>query len=164
MYIQIYTVGGTIDKEYFDQKSRYEVGDPKIADILQEANVTFRFRIESLMKKDSLEMNDEDRRLIAERVRHSRAEKILITHGTDTMVTTAEQLRGIENKTVVLTGSMSPARFKSSDAAFNAGAAVAAVQVLPSGVYVVVNGRIFDPGKIRKNRALNRFEEIEPQQ
>ena len=160
MQIQIYAVGGTIDKEYFDQKSRYQVGEPKIADILQEANVTFRFRIESLMKKDSLEMTDDDRQLVVRRVRQSSADRILITHGTDTVVATARALRGIEHKTIILTGAMTPARFKSSDAAFNVGTAVAAVQLLPAGVYVVINGRILDPDKIRKNREKNRFEEI----
>jgi len=159
MRIQIFSVGGTIDKIYFDQKSRYEVGEPKITDILQEANVTFGYRIESLMKKDSLEMNDADRRLIARKVRTSPLDRVLITHGTDTMIETALALRAIENKTIVLTGSMAPARFQLSDAAFNVGAAVAAVQVLAPGVYIVANGRIFNPENIRKNREMNRFEE-----
>jgi len=159
MRIQIFSVGGTIDKIYFDQKSRYEVGEPKITDILQEANVTFDYRIESLMKKDSLEMNDADRRLIARKVRTSPLDRVLITHGTDTMIETALALRAIENKTIVLTGSMAPARFQLSDAAFNVGAAVAAVQVLAPGVYIVANGRIFNPENIRKNREMNRFEE-----
>ena len=159
MRIQIFSVGGTIDKIYFDQKSRYEVGEPKITDILQEANVTFDYRIESLMKKDSLEMNDADRRLIARKVRTSPLDRVLITHGTDTMIETALALRAIENKTIVLTGSMAPARFQLSDAAFNVGAAVAAVQVLAPGVYIVANGRIFNPQNIRKNREMNRFEE-----
>jgi len=159
MRIQIFSVGGTIDKIYFDQKSRYEVGEPKITDILQEANVTFDYRIESLMKKDSLEMNDADRRLIARKVRTSPLDRVLITHGTDTMIETALALRAIDNKTIVLTGSMAPARFQLSDAAFNVGAAVAAVQVLAPGVYIVANGRIFNPENIRKNREMNRFEE-----
>lgn len=160
MRIQIFTVGGTIDKEYFDQKSRYEVGEPKIVDIFREANVTFRFQLESIMKKDSLEMTEADRELIRQKVQNAKADRIIITHGTDTMVRTADKLQGIENKTIVLTGSMAPARFKSSDAAFNVGAAAAAVQALPPGVYIVANGRIFDPKKIRKNREANRFEEI----
>jgi L-asparaginase len=160
MPIQIFTVGGTIDKEYFDQKSRYEVGEPKIVDIFREANVTFRFQLESIMKKDSLEMTEADRELIRQKVQNAESDKIIITHGTDTMVRTANALQGIEHKTIVLTGSMAPARFKSSDAAFNVGAAAAAVQALPPGVYIVANGRIFDPTKIRKNREANRFEEI----
>ncbi len=160
MPIQIFTVGGTIDKEYFDQKSRYEVGEPKIVDIFREANVTFRFQLESIMKKDSLEMTEADRELIRQKVQNAESDKIIITHGTDTMVRTANTLQGIEHKTIVLTGSMAPARFKSSDAAFNVGAAAAAVQALPPGVYIVANGRIFDPTKIRKNREANRFEEL----
>ena len=160
MEIQIFSVGGTIDKEYFDQKSRYEVGEPKIAEILQEANVSVGYRIESLMKKDSLEMKAEDRRQIVERVRQATAEKVLITHGTDTMVATARELGAVADKTIVLTGALAPARFKSSDAAFNIGCAFAAVQVLPAGVYIAMHGRIFDPEHARKNREQNRFEEI----
>ncbi len=158
MEIQIFSVGGTIDKEYFDRKSRYEVGAPKIADILQEANVSVDYRIESLMKKDSLEMKAEDRRQLFERIRQAAAEKVLITHGTDTMVATALELRAVSGKTIVLTGAMAPARFKSSDAAFNIGCAFAAVQILPAGVYIAMHGRIFDPEHTRKNRETNRFE------
>jgi L-asparaginase len=161
MQIDIYSVGGTIDKEYFDQKSRYEVGDPKITDILSEANVGFTYRVQSLMKKDSLDMTDADRRLVLERVQGSASDRILITHGTDTMVETALELRRVEGKTIVLTGSMAPARFKSNDAAFNIGFAAAAVQILPAGVYIAINGRLFDPTSARKNREQNRFEEIE---
>jgi L-asparaginase len=160
MQVQIFTIGGTIDKEYFDQKSRYEVGEPRIAEILKEANVSAGYRIESLMKKDSLEMKAEDRRMIVERVRQSTAGKVLITHGTDTMAATARELCGIKEKTIVLTGAMTPARFKSSDAAFNIGCAFVAVQILPPGVYIAINGRIFDPDRVRKNREKNRFEEI----
>ena len=160
MKIQIFSVGGTIDKEYFDQKSRYEVGEPKIAEILQEANVSVGYRIESLMKKDSLEMDAADRRQIVERVRQATAEKVLITHGTDTMAATALELRAVAGKTIVLTGAMTPARFKASDAPLNIGFALAAVQILPAGVYLAINGRIFDPAHVRKNREKNRFEEI----
>ena len=160
MKIQIFSVGGTIDKEYFDQKSRYKVGEPKIAEILTEANVVAGYRIESLMKKDSLELKPADRSKIVERVRRTAAKKVLITHGTDTMVATALDLRAVAEKTIVLTGAMAPACFKSSDAAFNIGCAFAAVQILPAGVYIAMNGRIFDPESVRKNREKNRFEEI----
>ena len=156
--IKIFTVGGTIDKIYFDQKSTYQVGDPKIVEVLQEANVSFDYETESLMQKDSLDMNESVRQLILEKISQDPHEQIVITHGTDTMVDTARTLSVIQNKTIVLTGSMQPARFKNSDAAFNIGCAVAAVQTLPHGVYLTMNGQIFDPFTTRKNVEMNRFE------
>ncbi|MCK4640006.1 MAG: asparaginase [Candidatus Marinimicrobia bacterium] len=160
MKIKIFTVGGTIDKIYFDQKNAYQVGDPKIVEVLQEANVTLDFETESIMQKDSLDMTEEDRRLIYEKIDVDHHELIVITHGTDTMVETANTLSAIPNKTIVLTGSMQPARFKNSDAVFNIGCAVAAVQALPHGVYITMNGQIFDPLSVRKNVDRNRFEKI----
>lgn len=160
MKIKIFTVGGTIDKIYFDQKNAYQVGDPKIVEVLQEANVTLDFETESIMQKDSLDMTEEDRRIIFEKVVGDHHELIVITHGTDTMVETANTLSAIPNKTIVLTGSMQPARFKNSDAVFNIGCAIAAVQALPHGVYITMNGQIFDPEKTRKNVDMNCFETI----
>ncbi|MBU4444187.1 MAG: asparaginase domain-containing protein [Candidatus Marinimicrobia bacterium] len=158
--IKIFTVGGTIDKIYFDQKNAYQIGEPKIVEVLQEANVTLDYETESIMQKDSLDMTEEDRRLIFEKVASDPHELIVITHGTDTMVETAHTLSAIPNKTIVLTGSMQPARFKNSDAGFNIGCAVAAVQALPHGVYITMNGQIFDPEKTRKNADMNCFETI----
>lgn len=158
--LKIFTVGGTIDKIYFDQKSAYQVGDPKIVEVLQEANVTVEFETESLMQKDSLDMDASDRQLILAKISRDPHKRIVITHGTDTMIDTAKTLSVIKNKTIVLTGSMQPARFKNSDAAFNIGCAIAAVQTLPHGIYLTMNGRIFNPFKSRKNVALNRFEDI----
>ena len=158
MKIKIYTVGGTIDKVYFDKKSRFEVGEPKIGDILTEAGVSFEYSMDSILHKDSLDMNDSDRQLIFERVNNDPHRHILLTHGTDTMIQTAKKLQGISGKVMVLTGAMQPARFKSSDAAFNIGSAVAAVQILPAGAYIAMNGRIFSPSDVRKNLDLNRFE------
>jgi len=160
MKIKIFTVGGTIDKIYFDQKNAYQVGDPRIVEVLQDANVTLDFETESIMQKDSLDMTEEDRRLIFEKVARDPQELIVITHGTDTMVETANKLSAIPNKTIVLTGSMQPARFKNSDAVFNIGCAIAAVQALPHGVYITMNGQIFDPEKTRKNVDRNCFETI----
>ena len=160
MKIKIFTVGGTIDKVYFDRKSTYEVGEPKIGEILQEANVNFTYEIAPLLHKDSLDMTDEDRRLISERVASDEHQRIVLTHGTDTMIQTAKQLKTIPDKVMVLTGAMEPARFKYSDAAFNIGCAVAAVQILGPGVYITMNGRIFDPDRIRKNRKQNWFEAV----
>jgi L-asparaginase len=159
MKIKIYTVGGTIDKIYFDQKSKYEVGKPKIGEILAEAHINFTYEIKELMHKDSLNMTDADRQLVFDAVQADAHRHIIITHGTDTMIQTARKLKGIPGKVIVFTGAIEPANFKSSDAAFNIGCAVTAVQTLEPGVYIAMNGRIFDPHKIRKNLEKNIFEE-----
>ena len=158
MTVKIFTTGGTLDKVYFDANSEFQVGDPGIVEVLHEANVAFKYEVESLMRKDSLDLTNEDRSLIRSRVAADSASRIIITHGTDTMIETANSLTGIDGKTVVLTGSMQPARLRVSDAAFNVGAAVVAVQTLPAGVYVVMNGCVFDPRTARKNREQQRFE------
>jgi L-asparaginase len=160
MKIKLFTTGGTIDKVYFDAKSEYEVGSPQVMEVLKEANVTVEYEIESILRKDSLEMTDEDRNLIQSRVASDSCRLIVITHGTDTLIQTARALLGIPEKTIVLTGSMQPARFRVTDASFNIGSAVAAVQCLAPGVYVAMNGRIFDPQKARKNLVNNCFEDI----
>ncbi|MDO9548673.1 MAG: asparaginase domain-containing protein, partial [Candidatus Marinimicrobia bacterium] len=118
------------------------------------------FETETIMQKDSLDMNESDRQLILEKISGAPHEQIVITHGTDTMIDTAKTLSVIQDKTIVLTGSMQPARFKNSDAVFNIGCAMAAVQALPHGVYLTMNGRIFDPFSTRKNVGENRFEKI----
>ncbi len=161
MGLKIFTTGGTIDKVYFDQKSQYEIGDPQAGGLLQRANVTVDFQVQSILRQDSLDMTDDDRELIRRTVAAARETQIVITHGTDTMLATAAVLREIGGKTIVLTGSMYPARFHESDAVFNLGCAVIAAQTLPPGVYIAMNGRIFDPGRSRKNVELNRFEEID---
>lgn len=159
MHIKIFTTGGTIDKVYFDQKSEYQVGDPQARGVLERSNVALDFEVESLLKKDSLDLTDEDRELIRKKVIDDVASNILITHGTDTMVTTAMHLQGIPGKTIVFTGSMYPAQFHESDAVFNIGCAITAVQILPPGVYIAINGKIFNPEQSRKNVEQNRFEE-----
>ena len=159
MKIKIYTTGGTIDKVYFDQKSEYQVGDPQANGVLVRANVVLDYEVESIIKKDSLDFTDEDRELIRKKVETTPLERIVITHGTDTMVDTAKILTNISGKTIVMTGSMYPAQFRDSDAVFNIGCAVTAVQILVPGVYIVMNGRIFEPHHVRKNVELNRFEE-----
>lgn len=158
MKVKIYTTGGTIDKTYFDAKSEYEVGEPQIMDILTIANVGVDYEVETLMRKDSLEMTREDRAAIRARVEQDPCERILITHGTDTMVETAAALEAIPDKTMVLVGSLSPAQFKNSDAEFNIGFAFAAVQTLPPGTYIAMNGQAFPAERVRKNRDRNRFE------
>ena len=160
-HIQIFSCGGTIDKIYFDAKSEYEVGEPQIDAIFREANVGFSFNVESLMRKDSLEMTDQDRELIRKRIEESDADHILVTHGTDTMPETARSLMSIEGKVIVLTGSMTPARFRGSDAEFNIGCAVGALQSQTPGVYIAMNGCVFPGNAVRKNRDAQRFEPIE---
>ena len=158
MHLQVFTTGGTIDKVYFDDKSDYQVGDPQIGGILRELGVAFRFNVIPIIRKDSLHITDADRAGVAERCRNSPEACIVITHGTDTMVETALVLASLSDRTIVLTGALSPARFRGSDAEFNVGTAVGAVQSLPPGVYIAMNGRIWDPRKVRKNVAANKFE------
>ena len=160
IHVQIFSCGGTIDKVYFDAKSEFTVGEPQIREIFRRAHVTFGFSIESLMRKDSLEMTDEDREQIRTRVATNSRQHFLITHGTDTMTKTARSLMGLQDKVVVLTGSMTPARFEASDAEFNIGCAVGALLSLPSGVYVAMNGRVFRGDQVTKNREAGRFEQL----
>lgn len=157
MHIKILTVGGSIDKVYSTSQSDFVVGLPQIERILREGNVTIDFDVEPLLRKDSLDMTPDDRETIVERVRATPHRHIVITHGTDTMIDTALALMPISGKVIVLTGAMQPAAFRDTDAAFNVGCAVAAVQVLPEGVYLVMNGRIFDPETSRKDVARDRF-------
>lgn len=159
MKIKFFTTGGTIDKVYFDAKSEFQVGSPQVVELLEDGNVTFEHEVESVLRKDSLDMTDADRALIRERILADPATRIVVTHGTDTMIQTARALKGIAGKTIVLTGSMQPARLRITDASFNLGTAVVAAQTLPPGVYIAMNGRIFDPDTSRKNVASHRFEE-----
>jgi L-asparaginase len=159
--VRIVTTGGTIDKVYFDASSEYEVGESHVPDILRESNVTREWAVTNLLRKDSLDLTEEDRALIRRTVETAEEDRIVVTHGTDTMVDTARALKGIPGKTIVLTGSLHPARFKTTDAVFNVAAAFTAAQTLPPGVYLAMNGRIFPPDRVRKNRERNRFEEPE---
>lgn len=159
MKIKIYTTGGSIDKHYSTRESDFVVGPPQIERILREANVTVDYEVESLLRKDSLDITADDRRIIVERIRATPQRLIVITHGTDTMVDTARVLLPISGRVIILSGAMQPAAFKETDAAFNVGGAIAAVQVLPEGVYLVMNGRVFDPRICRKDRARGCFVE-----
>ncbi|MGH8193543.1 MAG: asparaginase domain-containing protein [Woeseiaceae bacterium] len=160
MFIRFITTGGTIDKIYFDSKSQFEVGDSQVRHILTEGLVEFAFDVVSLFQKDSLELTDADRAALRKYIEKDGAERYVITHGTDTMVETAAALKGIAGRSIVLTGALSPARFKSTDAVFNVGMAVAAVQVVKPGVYIAMNGEVFAEGEVIKNRAANRFEKV----
>ena len=155
--IDIFTTGGTIDKVYFDALSEYQVGPTALPDLLRENNVHVPHRVTQLMRKDSLELTDADRETIRAAVAGSDASRILVTHGTDTMPVTGRVLAGIAGKTIVMTGAMQPASVRASDAEFNVGFALAAVQTLPPGVYIAMNGMIFDPATTVKDRAGSRF-------
>lgn len=158
MFIRFVTTGGTIDKIYFDDMSQFEVGESQVQHILTEGLVSFDYDIVAMFRKDSLELTDDDRQQLRDYIENDDAERYVISHGTDTMVDTAEFLSGVSGKTIVLTGALSPARFKTTDAVFNIGLAVAAVQTVKLGVYLAISGQIFEADKVRKNREENRFE------
>ncbi len=160
MFIRFITTGGTIDKIYFDALSQFEVGDSQVEHILKEGLVQFDYEIVPLLQKDSLEMTDADRAELRGFIEKDDASLYVITHGTDTMAETARVLQGLESKTIVLTGALTPARFRTTDAIFNVGMAVAAVQVSAPGVYIAMSGQVFVAGEVRKNRAENRFEAV----
>jgi L-asparaginase len=159
MRLLVLTTGGTIDKVYFDQLSGYEVGEPTVPHVFREAGVSLEWRLEPLLRKDSLDLDAADRTLIRAACERAAEPWILITHGTDTMTETAAALEGVADKTIVLTGALAPARFRVTDAIFNLGLALGAVQALPPGVWLAMNGRIFRAGKVRKNHDASRFED-----
>ena len=158
--LAIFTTGGTIDKFYFDAKSEFCVGNPQIAPVLEEANVNFIYTIESILRKDSLDMTAADVALVCDKIQQSDAKRILVTHGTDTLSATAKSLKSrcCIDKTVVFIGAMQPRKMRDSDAQFNVGYGIAAAQLLSPGVYIAMNGCIFDPDETVKNRGKGRFE------
>ena len=160
MHIRFITTGGTIDKVYFDELSQFEVGESVLEHILREALVQFDWDVVPLMKKDSLEIQDSDRRVLRDYIANDDATHYVITHGTDTMPETAEMLQSLKGRTIVLTGALTPARFRTTDAVFNVGMAVAAVQAVEPGVYIAMSGQVFRAGEVRKNRDENRFEPL----
>ena len=155
--ILVLTTGGTIDKNYFDALSEYQIVDSGIPVLLEEARVALPFRIEEVCRKDSLELTDADRAFIAKRAAQAPERRIVITHGTDTMTETAKALAAIPGKTIVLTGALSPARFAETDAPFNLGMAFAAAQTASPGVWIAMSGQVFDGLKVKKDRDAGRF-------
>jgi L-asparaginase len=155
--VLILTTGGTIDKTYFDALSEYQIGESGVPALLRQARVALPVRIAEVCRKDSLELTDADRALIASQAAAAPERRIVITHGTDTMTETAKVLAQVAGKTMVLTGALAPARFAESDAAFNLGMAMAAAQVAPPGVYIAMSGQVFDGLRVRKDRAAGRF-------
>jgi len=161
--IFIVTTGGTIDKAYFDALSAYQVGEPVVTRVLTVAHVGYPYRIVELLRKDSLELTDADRAQLRHQVAALETTRVIVTHGTDTMTVSAQALASIPDKTIVLTGALSPGRFAESDASFNLGMAFAAVQTLPAGVYIVMSGEVFRADEVRKDRALGRFVSKKPE-
>ena len=157
MSILVLTTGGTIDKLYFDALSEFQVGDSVVARIFATARVSLPFRVVELMRKDSLELTDADRAAIRAVVVAAPETCVVVTHGTDTMTDTAAALAGVEGKTVVLVGALTPARFAESDATFNLGMALATAQVATPGVWVAMNGTIFPGDRVRKDREKGGF-------
>lgn len=155
--ILVLTTGGTIDKAYFDALSEYQIVESGIPAVLEQARVALPVRVMELMRKDSLELTDADRALIAAAVREAPEARVVITHGTDTMTDTAKTLADIAGKTIVLTGALSPARFAETDAPFNLGMAFATAQVAAPGVWIAMSGQVFDGLKVRKDRAAGKF-------
>ena len=161
--VQIFITGGTFDKEYNFITGELYFKDTHLSEMFARGRCTVDLDIKTLMMIDSLEMRDEDRDIILHNCKKSRHQNIVITHGTDTMVQTAKGLAeaNLKGKTIVLTGAMIPIAFgTSSDGFFNLGSALAFAQVLPEGVYVVMNGRCFDWKNVRKNRKTGNFEEL----
>ncbi|HET9055462.1 MAG TPA: asparaginase domain-containing protein [Chitinophagaceae bacterium] len=161
MAIRIFITGGTFDKEYNELNGQLYFKDTHLHDLLEMGRNRVEVEIRTLMMIDSLEMTDEDRELIVHQCHQCEEDKIIITHGTDTMSETAKVLaQKIKNKTIVLTGAMIPIKFGSSDGLFNLGSALAFVQILPQGVYLAMNGRYFNWDNVRKNKQTGIFEEI----
>lgn len=154
MYILFIQTGGTIDKDYPQIRKSYsfEIAGPAVGRILRRVNPNFRYSVVSLLKKDSLDITDRDRQRIARYCRTARAKRIIITHGTDTMVQTARALSTLQDKIIILTGAMRPEKFTDSDAMFNVGTAAGAMSCLPVGVYIAMSARIYPWNRCRKSK------------
>lgn len=162
MKIKIFATGGTFDKEYNELVGDLFFKDTHVPEMLKLGRSRLDLDLETLMMIDSLDMTDEDRKLILEHCQNASEDKIVIIHGTDTMVETAKVLSEIKNKTIILTGAMVPYKFGSSDGLFNLGSALSFAQSLPNGVYIAMNGKYFKHDNVRKNKEIGEFEEITP--
>ncbi|MBP8114630.1 MAG: asparaginase [Chitinophagaceae bacterium] len=161
MTVRIFITGGTFDKEYNEITGQLYFNDTHLHDLLDMGRNKVPVEIRTLMMVDSLEMTDHDRDLIAHQCNQCEEDKIVITHGTDTMSDTAKMLaQKVKDKTIILTGAMIPIKFGSSDGLFNLGSALAFAQTLPAGVYVAMNGRYFTWDNVRKNKQTGMFEEV----
>lgn len=161
MIIRIFVTGGTFDKEYDEIDGRLSFRDTHLPELLERGRCKVNFSVRTLMMVDSLDMTEADRETIVRNCQQCAEDRIIITHGTDTMVETAQKLgETMRGKTIVLTGAMIPLTFGSSDGLFNLGSAIAFVQSLPQGIYIAMNGRYFTWDNVRKNRQLGLFEEL----
>lgn len=161
MAVRIFVTGGTFDKEYNELNGQLFFKDTHIQEILKLGRCKVDMSIRTLMLVDSLEMTDTDRNIIVENCKNTEEERIVVTHGTDTMTVTAKVLaENIRDKTIVITGAMIPYKFGSSDGLFNLGSALAFAQTLPHGIYIAMNGKYFNWNNVRKNRQTGFFEEI----
>ena len=161
MSIRILVTGGTFDKEYNERTGELYFKDTHIAEMLRSGRSRVEVNIRTVMMVDSLHMSDADRALIVQNCVQAPEERIVVTHGTDTMTDTAAAIaKEVSNKTVVLTGAMIPYAFGSSDGLFNLGSALSFVQALPHGVYIAMNGKCFAWDQVRKNRERGEFEQI----
>jgi L-asparaginase len=157
--IRIFVTGGTFDKTYDEIRGRLAFADTHLPEMLRLGRSRVEVSIRTLMMIDSLEMSDADRELVVRSCQQAHETRIVVTHGTDTMVETAAALaRGVAGKTIVLTGAMIPYAFGSSDGLFNLGSALSFVQLLPPGVYIAMNGQHFRWDAVRKNRETGVFE------
>jgi len=160
-YIKIFATGGTFDKEYNEINGELFFKETHLFDLLKLSRSRVSINIETLMMIDSLKMSDEERQLIADKCVKEITDKIIITHGTDTMVETAAFLaKKITNKVIILTGAMIPIKFGSSDGLFNLGSALSFAQILEPGIYITMNGQYFHWDNVKKNKQLGFFERI----
>lgn len=154
--------GGTIDKGYpaGDDHHGYgfEIGEPAVTRVLGRINPEFEYEVKMVTQKDSLDLTDEDRSALSLAIESAKQDRIVVTHGTDTMIQTASILERLTDKTIVITGAMNPELFKDSDAEFNIGFAIAAASILPSGIYIAMSGRVYSPERVVFNNQRNRFE------
>jgi len=161
MSIRVFITGGTFDKEYNELDGKLFFQDTHLPEMLKLGRCNVDVDIRTLMMIDSLEMGEVERELIVYQCNNADEDKIVITHGTDTMTETAANLaKKVKHKTVVLTGAMIPYKFGSSDGLFNLGSALAFVQTLPLGVYIAMNGKYFNWDNVRKNKQTGQFEEL----
>lgn len=161
MKIVFVQTGGTIDKDYplIEKGYAFEIAEPAVRRILQRVNPNFDFEVVSILRKDSLDITDEDRKKIRKTCQKAKSRKIVVTHGTDTMIETAKELSKVKDKAIILTGAMKPEKFSDSDASFNVGTAVGAINILDKGVYIAMNGRIYPWNNVKRNSETGQFME-----
>ena len=160
-YIKIFATGGTFDKEYNEINGELFFKKTHLSELLELGRSQLNVKIETLMMVDSLEMTEDSKKYIVEKCQKEKTDRIIITHGTDTMVDTAALLsKSIKDKTIILTGAMIPIKFGSSDGLFNLGSALSFIQVIDPGIYITMNGRYFQWDNVKKNKKLGIFERI----